>query len=248
MGVSVDDFTGRDGDSKTHGDTATIPGSASLHATPATSERTVNTRADAESMHPDVPVIVGAAPHDPIVARAVAGLAGLPTIVAVGPFDDQAHAEQLAAAFTLVHRRCQVQLVLLGTGLHRVTVMRRALAQGVRTNVHVEKDRTGERWADLIAAADVVVPCVAAGPVTLLDVLAAGRPVVASADPAAVRLIVPSSVGLVYRQGDVTGMARALLRLLVSPALRTRMGCRAREVARRHQWQQTAQQQAGHGK
>lgn len=248
MGGSVDDFTGRDGNSKTHGDIATIPESASLHATPATSERTVNTRADAESMRPDVPVIVRAAPHDPIVARAAAGLAGLPTIVALGPFDDRAHAEQLAAAFTLVHRRCRVQLVLLGTGLHRVTVMRRALAQGVRTNVHIDKDLTGERWAGLIAAADVVVPSVTAGPITLLDVLAAGRPVVASADPAAVRLIVPSSVGLVYRQGDVTGMARALLRLLVSPALRTGMGCRAGEVAQRHRRLRTALQQAGHVK
>jgi glycosyltransferase involved in cell wall biosynthesis len=218
---------------------------------PSTQPRrqTVNTPADAESMRPDVPVIVRATPRDPIVARAAAGLAGLPTIVAVGPFDDRAHAEQLAAAFTLVHRRCQVQLVLVGTGLHRVTVMRRALAQGVRTNVHIEKDLTGDRWADLIAAADVVVvPSQAAGPITLLDVLAAGRPVVAPAQPAAARLIVPSSVGLVYRQGDVTGMARALLRLMVSPALRTGMGCRAREVARRQHWQRTAQQQTMHGK
>ncbi len=207
----------------------------------------MNNQSDAEFMQPDVPVIARISPHDPIVARSVVGLPGLPTILAVGPFDDRAHAEQLAAAFTLVRRRCQVQLVLLGTGLHRVTVMRSALAQGVRTNVHMEKDLTGDRWADLIAAADVVVPSVAAGPITLLDVLAAGRPVVAPADPAAVQLVVPSSVGLVYRQGDVMGMARALLRLLVSPALRTGMGCRAKEVARRHHWQRTALQQAGYG-
>ena len=75
-----------------------------------------------------------------------------------------------AAAFTLVRHRCQVQLVLLGTGIQRATIMRRALAQGVGTSVHVERDLTGERWADLIAAADVVVPSVAAGPITLLDV------------------------------------------------------------------------------
>ena len=181
-------------------------------------------------------------PHDPIVARSAVGLAGLPTIVAIGPFDDPAHAEQLAAAFAMVRRRCQVQLVLLGTGIQRATVLRRTLAQGVRTSVHVERDLTGDRWADLIAAADVVVPCVTAGPITLLDVLTAGRPVVAPADPASVQLIIPASVGLVYRPGDVSGMARTLLRLLISPELRTGMSCRAREVARRYHSQRTMQQ------
>jgi glycosyltransferase involved in cell wall biosynthesis len=223
------------------------PASASWHLSSRPSGRTMYNRSDAEGMHPDIPVIAHTSPRDPIVARSQVGLAGLPTILAVGPFDDRAHAEQLAAAFTLVRRRCLVQLVLLGMGVHRVTVMRRALAQGVRTNVHMEKDLTRDRWADLIAAADIVVPSVAAGPITMLDVLAAGRPVVAPADPAAVQLIVPSSVGLVYRQGDVIGMARALLRLLVSPAMRTGMGSRAREVARRHQWQQIALPRAGHG-
>ena len=199
-------------------------------------------KSDAESMNPDIPVIARISPHDPIVARLVVGLAGLPTIVATGPFDDRAQAEQLAAAFTMVRRRCQVQLVLLGTGTQRTTVLRRTLAQGVRTSVHVERDLTGERWADMIAAADVVVPSVAAGPIMLLDVLAAGRPVVAPTEPAAVQLVVPSSVGLVYRPGDVSGMASALLRLLLSPELRTGMGFRAREVARRYQPQRMTQQ------
>ena len=143
-----------------------------------------------------------------------------------------------------MRRRCQVQLVLLGTGIQRATVVRRALAQGVRTSVHVEKDLTGERWADLIAAADVVVPSVAAGPITLLDVLAAGR-------PGSRRLIQrPCSCCSCQRwtglpAGRVSGMARALLRLLISPALRTGMGCRAREVARRYHRQRTALQQGG---
>jgi glycosyltransferase involved in cell wall biosynthesis len=203
----------------------------------------MNNQFDAEVMQPDIPVIPRISPHDPMVARSRVGLAGLPTIVAIGPFDDRAHAEQLAAAFTMVRRRCQVQLVLLGTGIQRATIMRRTLAQGVRTSVHVERDLTGERWADLIAAADVVVPSVVAGPITLLDVLAAGRPVVAPGAPAAVQLVVPTSVGLIYRPGDVPAMARALLRLLASPALRTGMGCRASEVARRHHLQRTALQQ-----
>ena len=207
----------------------------------------MNNQPDAETMHPDIPMIARISVHDPIVARSAVGLAGLPTIVAIGPFDDRVRAEQLADAFTLVRRRCQVQLVLLGTGIERATIMRKTLAQGFRTSVHVERDLTGERWADLIAAADVVVPSVAAGPITLLDVLAAGRPVVVPADPVAVQLVVPASAGLVYRPGDVPAMARALLRLLASPALRTGMGCRASEVARRYQRQRMALHRAGYG-
>jgi len=193
----------------------------------------MNNQSDVEPMRSDIPVIARISPHDAIVARSVVGLPGLPTIVAIGPFDDRAHAEQLAAAFTMVRRRCQVQLVLLGTGIERATILRRTLSQGVPTSVHVEKDLSG-RWAEVIAAADVVVPSVTAGAITLLDVLAAGRPVVARADPAAVEVIVPASVGFVYRSGDVTGMARALLRLVIRPELRTGMGCRAIEVAQRH--------------
>src|SRR5258708_38960997 len=89
-------------------------------------------------------------PQDPMVAGSSVGLPGLPTIVALGPFDDLAHAGQLAAAFTTVRRRCQVQHVLLGTGAQR--------GAGVTTSVHAVSDCSADRWPDLIAAADVVVP------------------------------------------------------------------------------------------
>ena len=63
------------------------------------------------------------------------------------------------------------------------------------------------RWADLIWAANLVVPSTASGLRRLLEVLAAGRPVVAPVNPTTVRVVVPSSAGLVYRPGDVSGMA-----------------------------------------
>jgi glycosyltransferase involved in cell wall biosynthesis len=74
----------------------------------------------------------------------------------------------------------------------------------------------------------------------LLAVLGAGRPIVSHADPTTVRLVVPASAGLIYRSGDVSGMAVALLRLLTTPTLRHGMGCRARAVARKYHLQQMA--------
>ena len=138
------------------------------------------------------------------------------------------HAEQLAAAFATVRRRCRAQLVLFGTGPHRTTVVRRAFAHGVGADVHLLRSIPAGRWSDVVAAADVVVPSTALGQVSLLDVLSACRPVVAPIDPTTMRLVVPTSAGLVYRPGDVSGMAAALLRLLTTPALRHGMACRAR--------------------
>jgi glycosyltransferase involved in cell wall biosynthesis len=172
---------------------------------------------------------------DPMDARSLVGLSGLTTIVAIGPFDDHAHAEQLAAAFITVRRHCEVQLVLLGTGQHRTTLMRRTSAQGLRSSVHAISDSYDYQWPDLLAAADVVVLGSSSGTAVLLDVLAAGRPVVAPADPAIVQLVVPAIVGLVYRQGDVSAMTEALRRLVSTPVLRRGMGGRARRAARRHQ-------------
>jgi glycosyltransferase involved in cell wall biosynthesis len=112
--------------------------------------------------------------------------------------------------------------------------MRQTFAGGIRTSLHVVRDPSQHPWSDLIAAADVVVPSIASGASTLLQVMATGRPVVAPVSPTTMRLVVPATAGLVYRPGDVSAMAGALLRLLTTPALRHGMACRAREVARRH--------------
>ena len=183
-----------------------------------------------------------------VSAWPLVALTGLPTIVAIGPFDDRAHAQELATAFIAVRRHCKVQLVLLGTGEQRTAVLRRTSAQGVGSSVHVVSDSCGYRWSDVVAAADLVVLGSSSGTTTLLDVLGAGRPVVAPADPETVQLVVPAIVGLVYRPGDVCGMAQALLRLATTPVLRRGMGGRARQVARRHHLESIARKQLDEGK
>jgi glycosyltransferase involved in cell wall biosynthesis len=175
--------------------------------------------------------------HNPV------GFADLPTIVAIGPFDDRAHAQHLAAAFVTVRRFQEVQLVLLGPGGERTTMMRRIFAQGFRRSVHAFTNYPDNRLSDVVAAADVVVLSSSSKIATLLDVLAAGRPVVAPADPATVQLVVPGIAGLVYPPGDVSGMTSALQRLLTSPVLRRGMGGRARNVARRHHLETIARHQ-----
>ncbi|MDT5011589.1 MAG: hypothetical protein QOH57_3206 [Mycobacterium sp.] len=187
----------------------------------------------AETMHPDIAVISGRA-SDPSAARTDLGLADLPTIVAIGPFDDVTHAHHLAAAFTILQRTCRAQLVLLGTGAHRTAALR-AVPRGAATRVHLLDTSPALLWSDVISAADLVVLSAASGPRALLDVLAAGRAVVAPMDPMTARLVVPSSAGLVYHQGDVSALTSSIKRLMTIPPLRDGMACRAGAVARRRQ-------------
>ena len=158
----------------------------------------------ADTMHPDIPVVPQRTPTgtlttappsierrpytppEPMVARSLLGLASLPTIVAIGPFDDLVQAHQLAAAFTVVQRSCRAQLVLLGAGAQRAAT-RRAVPRSAGPRVHTFDQPSARLWSDVVAAADVVVLGIASGSMTLLNVLAAGRPVVAPADPATVR-------------------------------------------------------------
>ncbi|WP_009479842.1 glycosyltransferase [Rhodococcus sp. JVH1] len=185
-------------------------------------------------------------PLDPKAARSLVGLADLPTIVAVGPFDDHVHAEQLAAAFTRVRRQCEAQLVLVGTG-SRCGAIDRAIPHNSGNGLHLVEDSSGQRWPELLAAADLVVPSTTSGATRLLEVLAAGRAVVTPEHPDTVGLVVPTSAGLVYRRGDVYGMTEAILRVLTAPALRDGMAARAREVAHRHHCQDMRRRTFDHG-
>jgi glycosyltransferase involved in cell wall biosynthesis len=177
------------------------------------------------------PSIAPFVPADPAAARSLIGLPGLPTIIAMGPFEDRSEAEELAEAFAMVRRRCVAQLALFGIGRYRSTIVRRAFAHGVGSHVHLLRNYPAGRRSDIVASADVVVPSTASGSTNLLGVLSACRPVVAPIDPTTMRLVVPTSAGIVYRPGDVSGMAAALLRLLTTPALWHGMACRAGEVA-----------------
>jgi glycosyltransferase involved in cell wall biosynthesis len=136
-------------------------------------------------------------------------LTDLTTIVATGPFDDLGHAEQLGAAFIAVQRTCPTQFVLLGTGAYRSAVVRRAAGYGMPNRVHLVGDRVGRSRSSLLAVADVIVPSPTTGTGMLLDLMAAGRAVAASASPVATRLILPAAAGPLYWPRDVSAMTAA---------------------------------------
>jgi glycosyltransferase involved in cell wall biosynthesis len=166
----------------------------------------------------------------PALARLSLGLPELPTIAAAGPFDDESHAQRLAAMFTAVQQNCQAQIMLLGSGKHRSIIERRATEHGLQTRLLI-KECNGERRSQLLAAAELVIPNPTSGPAAVIEVMAAGRALVAAANPVTAQLVLPSSAGLLYRPGDGLAMTAAVVRLLTQADLRSQMGSRARQVA-----------------
>ncbi len=115
-------------------------------------------------------------------------------------------------------------LVLIGDGPERPALEARAAALGLRDRVH---------FAGLIpqasryhAAFDVsVLTSHSEGfPNTLVEAMAAGRPVVAT-DVGGVRdAVVDGTTGFIVPAGDVAALTERLARLVADPALRARMG------------------------
>jgi glycosyltransferase involved in cell wall biosynthesis len=85
----------------------------------------------------------------------------------------------------------------------------------------------------LIAGAAVLcLPSHAEGlPLVVLEAMAQGRPVVATAVDGTPELVVDGETGILVRPGDVEGLARALERVLADPDEAARLGAAGRERA-----------------
>jgi hypothetical protein len=164
-------------------------------------------------------------PLDAGKARARLGLDDLPTVVCVGRLAEQKGQDLLLRAWPAVAAAVPgARLVLVGDGPQRAALEATApdgvLFAGARDDV-----------PDWLAAADVVaLPSRwESTPLISLEAMAMGRPVVAFAVDGVRAAFGPT--GVVLEQGDVTGMAGALIRLLEAPETARAAGERARERA-----------------
>lgn len=138
-------------------------------------------------------------------------------------------------------------VVLAGDGDLRGALLAEAVRLGTPVTIAGALDRDTIRQA--YAAADVVaVPSVVdrAGnvdglPNVLLEALASGRPVVASALAGIPDVVAPEVNGLLVAPGDEAALAAALRRLAEQPETRRRLGAAARAQAERElTWQRVA--------
>lgn len=125
-----------------------------------------------------------------------------------------------------------LHLVLIGDGSARSSLEQLALELGVADGVHF----TGELrdGANHHRALDISVLCSASEgfPNTLVEAMAAGRPVVATAVGGSSDAVVDGETGFLVPSGDVDALTASLHGLVRDPALRSTFGMRGQERAR----------------
>jgi glycosyltransferase involved in cell wall biosynthesis len=129
---------------------------------------------------------------------------------------------------------------------YRQSLIRQAWASGVAGSITFDDTyRDLDQLARLVASASVVVlPYDSRDQVTsgvLVDAIAAGRPVIATAFPHAVELL-SSGAGIVVPHGDPAALAAAIASVVDDPALLESMTLRARELAPSLTWRSVAAQ------
>ena len=165
---------------------------------------------------------------DPLVVCAVARLIEIKGL--------QHLIDAIALAPEAVRRR--IRLRLCGVGPYENELRRRAQATGLEAQVEFAGLVPYEQIPDELRAADVfALPSLQEGlPLSLLEAMASGLPVVASAVGGIPTVIRDGDNGLLVAAGDVAALRDALVRLADDPALRTRLGAAARRDACAWSW------------
>ena len=145
--------------------------------------------------------------------------------------------------------RTHPKVVALEGERYRDMLIQRSWAKGVAASVTFDASyRDVDSLTRLIQKASVVVlPYDSRDQVTsgvLVDAIAAGRPVVATAFPHAVELL-SSGAGIVVPHGNSAALAYALRRVLTEPGLAAEMAAEAARLAPDLGWTAVAHQYAG---
>lgn len=154
----------------------------------------------------------------------------------------------LQAVAALRERYPRLRLVLAGTGSAQAQVLARAAALGIAPQVEMPGWIDAAARDALLAQADVLVlPSYYEGmPMSVLEAMAAGLPVIAS-DVGGIPEVIDQDInGLLIEPGDVPALIAALQRLLSDAALREKMGLAAQsKIARCYTSKQALKQIEG---
>ncbi len=161
------------------------------------------------------------------------------TILFLGRLEERKGLSTLLDAYQLLRQvRTDCQLVVVGDGPMRRGYERRVEEEGipdVRFLGYVaEADKPSYfTGADIYCAPNTGKESFG---VILLEAMASGRPVVATAIDGFRQVLTDGQEGLLVPKDDDGQMARALTRLLDDPQLRAEMGRRGRATAERYAW------------
>jgi glycosyltransferase involved in cell wall biosynthesis len=154
-------------------------------------------------------------------------------IVCVASLEEvKGHRFVIEACRLLQERGVRFTCQLVGDGPLRARLERQASEAGIASHVHFLGGQPRPVVARLLAESDVAVlgshPTPEGRregiPVALMEAMAAGLPVVATAISGIPELVVTGVTGVLVPSGDATALAGGLQRLAEDPDLRRRMG------------------------
>ena len=162
-----------------------------------------------------------------------------PTLLFVGRLEPRKGLEPLVRAFTrLKADRPELVLHVVGEGA-QLERCRRLLPDRLRADVHFHGRVPADEVPRWFASCDLYVSPALGGEsfgIVLLEAMAAGTPVVASAIPGYCSVATDGIQGRLVPPGDVPALADAIGALLDNPALRSAMGAEGRRTAARYDW------------
>lgn len=170
----------------------------------------------------------------------------LPVVLYVGRvYPEQKGLQRLFEAFASLGRDASVQLRMVGEDWGGTEgLLRFATERGVRSRVHATgRVSRGQLLAEYAAARLLVVPSnFDAFPIVLLEGMAAGLPIVATAVGAIPEVVIDGRTGLLVPPGRPEELADALGRLLSDRELADRLGTAGRDRASQFSWERIGPQ------
>lgn len=166
--------------------------------------------------------------------RALGLPAGAPVAAVVATFKRQkGHRFMIEAAALAVARRPDLRILFVGDGELRESLRAQARRAGLEGHILFLGSR--HDVPDLLAASDLfVLPSLWEGlSMALVEAMAAGLPVIATAVSGTTQVMVDGETGLLVPPDDPAALAAALRRLVDDPAARWRMGEQAAALVRR---------------
>jgi glycosyltransferase involved in cell wall biosynthesis len=141
------------------------------------------------------------------------------------------HPTAVRALAAAARRRPDIRLVLVGEGAERTAIESLVRAEGLGDRVRLLGLRTDV--ARLLGGADVVLlTSISEGiPLTLIEAMAAGLPVVSTRVGGVPEVVDDGRTGLLAPPGDPAALAEHLVRLAEQPGLREALGRSGRERA-----------------
>jgi colanic acid/amylovoran biosynthesis glycosyltransferase len=147
------------------------------------------------------------------------------------------HAYALAALKRVRDSGLDVRYTIAGEGPHRAEIERAVAELGLADAVDLPGTRSESEVLALLQGTDAfILPSVGLGeaaPVSVMEAMSCGLPVICSRIGGTEDMISDGETGLLTAQKDVDGLARAIETLVRDPGLRHELGRNAREHARR---------------